>query len=527
MEKKIVCIGGPTGVGKTALAITLAQKFNGEIISCDSIAIYKHLDIGSAKPTALEQQQAVHHMIDIVEPNNEYSVAEYVETARKLIDDITSRNKLPIVVGGTGLFMKALLFPYEFMNSSKNLEIREKYEKLAKEKGCNYVYDILKNIDPESSEKLHPNDLKRVIRAIEIFETTGNKKVNNSDNKSLYDYFLILLNGDRQEIYDRINLRVDIMLKNGLENEIRNLIKTYGLTRENQSMQGIGYKEWFDYFDEKINFEQLVYNIKINSRHYAKRQLTWFRAMPNVLEFNYKNVDKIIDNVYNFINGENMKNLVIAIDGPAGAGKTTIAKQLSNKLGILYLNTGAIYRALGYKCMLGGLDPENEQDAKYIADNTDVKVVYENGEQQIYLDGKLLSINLHQDKISDYASKISKHMVIREKCVSVQRKIAENQSIIVDGRDIGSVVLPNADYKFYLDADVLVRAKRRYLDLVNTDSSVSFDDVLTDMKNRDYADTHREHSPLKVALDAVVIDSTNLTINQVVDKMMEIINKSK
>ena len=527
MKNKIICIGGPTAVGKTALAIKLANLYNGEIISCDSIAIYKELDIGSAKPTLEEQKMAIHHQINIVDPDKDYSVYDYVLSTRKIIDDIINRGKLPIIVGGTGLFMKAVLFPYDFSDNSKDLLVRQKYEELAEKNGNLYVYNKLKEIDPESAEKLHPNDVKRVIRALEIYETSGEKKVNNSKLIPLYDYFLIFLNGERKKLYERINLRVEKMLENGLEQEVKNLIKKYNLTEKNQSMQGIGYKEWFDYFNGKITYDQLIYNIKINSRHYAKRQITWFKAMLNVKEYDYNNVDLITKDVYNFINGENqMKNLVIALDGPAGAGKTTIAKLLSEKLDILYLNTGAIYRALGVKCLKCNLNPDDELDALFISNNTIIDVTYENGEQQIYLDDEKLDMNnLHTDIISEYASKISKHIPIRELCVDIQRKIASNISIIVDGRDIGSVVLPNANYKFYLDADVRVRAQRRYNDLVKLDNTVSYDTILQEMKERDYNDMHRQNSPLVVAKDAIVIDSTNLSIEQVVNKVLEYIKE--
>ena len=527
MKNKIICIGGPTAVGKTALAIKLANLYNGEIISCDSIAIYKELDIGSAKPTLEEQKMAIHHQINIVDPDKDYSVYDYVLSTRKIIDDIINRGKLPIIVGGTGLFMKAVLFPYDFSDNSKDLLVRQKYEELAEKNGNLYVYNKLKEIDPESAEKLHPNDVKRVIRALEIYETSGEKKVNNSKLIPLYDYFLIFLNGERKKLYERINLRVEKMLENGLEQEVKNLIKKYNLTEKNQSMQGIGYKEWFDYFNGKITYDQLIYNIKINSRHYAKRQITWFKAMLNVKEYDYNNVDLITKDVYNFINGENqMKNLVIALDGPAGAGKTTIAKLLSEKLDILYLNTGAIYRALGIKCLKCNLNPDDELDALFISNNTNIDVTYENGEQQIYLDDEKLDMNnLHTDIISEYASKISKHIPIRELCVDIQRKIASNISIIVDGRDIGSVVLPNANYKFYLDEDVRVRAQRRYNDLVKLDNTVSYDTILQEMKERDYNDMHRQNSPLVVAKDAIVIDSTNLSIEQVVNKVLEYIKE--
>lgn len=303
MEKqKLICIGGPTGVGKTALAIEIANKFNGEIISCDSIAIYKGLDIGSAKPTVEEQKQAKHYLIDIVEPNDEFSVAEYVENARKVINDISSRGKMPIVVGGTGLYMKCLLYEMALGNSDKSIEIREKYNKFATENGNQAVYDYLCSIDAESAKELHPNDIKKVIRAIEIFETTGKKKSQlKTEVESKYDYLMIFLNTDRKTLYDRINLRVEKMIECGLENEVKNLIKTYHLTRENQSMEAIGYKEFFDYFENKTNLQETIDLIKLNSRHYAKRQITWFKKMPNVIECDYKLKDEIMKKVENFL----------------------------------------------------------------------------------------------------------------------------------------------------------------------------------------------------------------------------------
>ena len=302
IKPKIICIGGPTGVGKTALAIKLAKLFNGEIISCDSIAIYKGLNIGSAKPTIEEQLQAKHYMIDIKQPTDSYSVAEYRQDAEKIIDDILSRNKLPIICGGTGLYMKGLLFPMQLGCSDKSDEIRKKYKKIAEEQGGHYLLEKLKKIDPISAEKLHDKDIIRIIRALEIYELSGKKK---SDYKteliSKYDYELIFLNDDRQELYKRIDCRVDKMFDLGLEKEARDLISDYSLSRENQSMSGIGYKEFFDYFYKKISLQELKDLIKLNSRHYAKRQVTWFKAMPNVKEYNCKNVKSIIADVKNFL----------------------------------------------------------------------------------------------------------------------------------------------------------------------------------------------------------------------------------
>lgn len=301
-KPKIICIGGPTGVGKTALAIKLANLFDGEIISCDSIAIYKHLDIGSAKPDKAEQSQAKHYLIDIKEPTEQFDMAEYRQMAKSKIQDILSRGKLPIIVGGTGLYMKGLLFPLELGNSQKNEEIREKYKNIVKKEGGEKLLQLLNKVDPESASKLHPKDTLRIIRALEIYELTGKKKSSiKTELVSEYDYMLVFLNDNRKELYSRINNRVDKMMALGLENEVKNLIKDFHISAQNQSMQGIGYKEFFEYFDNKLSKEELVETIKQNSRHYAKRQITWFKSMPNCREYNCHNVEKIIEDARVFL----------------------------------------------------------------------------------------------------------------------------------------------------------------------------------------------------------------------------------
>lgn len=222
-----------------------------------------------------------------------------------------------------------------------------------------------------------------------------------------------------------------------------------------------------------------------------------------------------------------MKNnniLTIAIDGPSASGKSTVAKSLAKKLDILFLSTGAIYRAFGLHCKNLGLNADSSEDAEKVS-NAHVEVKYENGSQQTYLNGSNVSNLLNNEVIGSYASKISKHLVIREKCVQVQRDIASNQSMVVDGRDIGSVVLPQAKFKFYLDADVEVRAQRRLLDLQAENPLITYEDVLNDLKQRDYNDTTRKLSPLVLCEDAIKIDSTNLTMDEVLDKFLQIINK--
>lgn len=302
-KQKIVLIGGPTGVGKTALSVRLAQIFDGEVISCDSVAIYKGFDIGSAKPTQAEQCGIKHHLIDIKEPTEEYSVAEYKQDADLVISQLSTQGKLPIICGGTGFYMKGLLFDLQLGCSEKSTELRQKYKALAEQFGNQYLLDKLNQIDPVSASKLHPKDLARIIRALEIFELTGKIKSSYVQNfESKYDYKLIFLNDDRKELYKRIDNRVEQMFADGLLAEVDTLVKTYNLNRQNQSMGAIGYKEFFDYFDGKISIEDVKEQIKLNCRHYAKRQITWFKSMPNVQEYNCNDIQKIVDDIKLFLN---------------------------------------------------------------------------------------------------------------------------------------------------------------------------------------------------------------------------------
>lgn len=299
-KPKVLLIGGPTAVGKSSLALECAKLFNGEIISADCVQIYKELNIGSAKATPKELKQVTHHLINELDPSGEFNVSYFKKCADKLIISLNEQGKLPIIVGGTGLYMKSLLFPYELGNAGNNLAVRQKYEKLAQEKGKQYVFDLLKEIDPASAEKLHYNDIKRVIRALEIFEVSGTRKSEQVVEKliSEYDYTLIALTRDRKVLYEIINSRVDLMFEEGLVEEVTNLVKNKGLTKFNQSMSGIGYKEFFDYFEGTITLDQVKENIKQNSRRYAKRQITWFKTMPEV---NWFNVDEGMQKVLNFL----------------------------------------------------------------------------------------------------------------------------------------------------------------------------------------------------------------------------------
>ena len=286
-KKTILIISGPTASGKSDIAIECAKLFNGEIISCDSMQIYKDLDIGTAKVTKEEQLAATHHLIDIVEPDKEFSVQEYVALARKKIDEITSKNKLPIIVGGTGFFIKSLIYPYSFCGAPKDEEIRKKYNEILDKQGVDYLYSLLQNKDADASLKIHKNDTKRVIRALEIFDLTGTQKtkLNTEEVSQEYNSIFIVLNYDREKLYERINLRVDKMFDEGLLAEFDKVLNKYKLNRNHQAMQAIGYKELFDLIENKATLEQTKELIKKNTRNYAKRQITFMKGFKDATWF--------------------------------------------------------------------------------------------------------------------------------------------------------------------------------------------------------------------------------------------------
>ena len=304
-KKTILIITGPTASGKSDIAIECAKKFNGEIISCDSMQIYKDLDIGTAKVTSEEQALAIHHLINITTPDKEFSVQEYVSNAKQKIDDICIRKKLPIIVGGTGLYIKSLIYPYSFCSAPKNEKIREEYNNFLKKHGVDALYELLKQKDYNASLKIHKNDTKRVIRALEICDSTGNKKTDlnlNDKTEELYNTIFIVLNFDREKLYEKINYRVDKMFDLGLLEEFTNVIDKYNLDESHQSMQAIGYKELFDFVSNKATLEETKEKIKKNTRNYAKRQITFMKGFKNAVWFNVlTDKNKIFDYISNNI----------------------------------------------------------------------------------------------------------------------------------------------------------------------------------------------------------------------------------
>lgn len=286
--KKVIFILGPTAVGKTSTAVKLAKKYNGEIISADSVQIYRGLDIGSAKVRAQEMQGIVHHAIDILSPFEEFSVFDFVEYTKKKIDEIILKGKVPIVVGGTGLYIKALTLGYNFGGTDKNEELRMRLEKIAKENGVEFLYEMLKEKNPELALKTDRFNAVRVIRALEIAETKGRKETSQVD----IDPLLIALIRKRENLYTDINRRVDEMFNCGLLQEVEGL-KNQGLTAENQSMRAIGYKEVLSYLNGEYDYARMVELVKQHSRNYAKRQLTFLRGMQNI---NFVDVEKEDEN---------------------------------------------------------------------------------------------------------------------------------------------------------------------------------------------------------------------------------------
>ncbi len=283
IDKTALVVCGPTGSGKTKLSIDLAKAFDGEIISADSVAIYKGLNIGSAKPTEKERSEVVHHMIDVVSPTEEFSVAEYKELSRKILSDVIKRGKTPVICGGTGYYIDALLYDFSYGNCPKNEKFRLKCEKIIEEQGVLSLHERLRSVDKETADILHPNDVMRIVRALEIYETTGKKKSEITDKKTpVVSFFAFSYDYERKVLYERIEKRVDKMFADGLIDEVNGLLDS-GVTADMQSMQAIGYKEVVSGLNEKLSEEQIKETVKRNTRRYAKRQITWFKKTDNLV----------------------------------------------------------------------------------------------------------------------------------------------------------------------------------------------------------------------------------------------------
>lgn len=287
MDKKIrtLSVLGPTASGKTSLAIELAKRLDGEIISCDSMQLYRGMDIGTATPTVAEREGIPHHLFDIIEPEDEFCAAEYASLARAAVEDIASRGKLPIFCGGTGMYHDSVMKITSFSEGEQNEELRESLYEYARTMGNEALHNRLREIDPESAEAIHPNNVKRVVRAIEVYETTGKTKTETdkeqTSGESLYDDCAFIIDfSSRDILYDRIELRVDMMFDEGLEDEARRLLLS-GRNIGRTAAQAIGYKEFLPYFRGEKTIDEVRYDIKLATRHYAKRQMIWFRKDKN------------------------------------------------------------------------------------------------------------------------------------------------------------------------------------------------------------------------------------------------------
>ncbi|MEE0865435.1 MAG: tRNA (adenosine(37)-N6)-dimethylallyltransferase MiaA [Clostridia bacterium] len=296
-KQKVIVICGPTASGKTALSIELAKQINGEIISADSMQIYKDMNIGTAKPTKEEMQGVKHYLIDFVSPDERYSVADYKQEAKKAIRKILKKGKVPIVVGGTGLYVDSLIYEIEYPNMEFDEEYREKLEKEVEENGLEGLYEKAKEIDNEAIKKISKNDKKRILRILEIYHATGKNKTDQekeSRKKEIeFDYKVYALKWDREKLYERINKRVDIMLEQGLIEEVKKVYEKYN--EFPTAMQGLGYKEVVEYLENNITKEEMIEKIKQETRRYAKRQITWFRKNKQTIWLNAE--DKIQNNI--------------------------------------------------------------------------------------------------------------------------------------------------------------------------------------------------------------------------------------
>lgn len=294
MNKPLVILTGPTAVGKTDISIELAKRINAEIISADSVQVYKKLDIGSAKITSEEMQGVKHYLIDEFEPEEDFNIYLFKEYAKKYIEEIYKKGKTPMIVGGTGFYIQSVIYDIDFNDSENDNSYRDELYDFAKNKSPEELHSMLRVVDEESAASIHPNNVKRVTRALEYFKQTGEKisihNKNQKENISPYNFSYFVVNTKRELLYDRINQRVDIMMERGLVNEVINLKKS-GLKRDFVSMQGIGYKQIFEYLDGETTLKDAVEKIKKDTRHFAKRQITWFKREKEVNWMNYEDFD--------------------------------------------------------------------------------------------------------------------------------------------------------------------------------------------------------------------------------------------
>lgn len=306
MKKPLIVIGGPTACGKTGFSIKLAKEIGGEIISADSMQVYRYMDIGTAKVTPEEADGVPHYLIDEFDPDEEYNVMLFQQKAKTYMEEIWAKGKIPILVGGTGFYINALLYDNDFTETDNDTSYREECYKLAREQGPEVLYERLKEIDPEYAENIHANNVKRVTRALEYHYLTGQKfsehNAEQKEKETPYDAAVIILNMDREKLYERIELRIDIMMEQGLLEEVKSLLEK-GYTPDLVSMQGIGYKEFIPYFNGECTLEEAVTQLKTNTRRFAKRQLTWFRRQIDGLwvDLSKSTVEEAMANVLGYL----------------------------------------------------------------------------------------------------------------------------------------------------------------------------------------------------------------------------------
>ncbi len=303
-KEPLIVIAGPTASGKSALGVALAKAIDGEIISADSMQVYRHMNIGSAKVTEEEMDGIPHHLIDILDPTEDFNILLFQKYALSAIEEIRSRGRIPIMVGGTGFYIQSVTRKIDFTEAEEDTQIRERLEKLAEEQGNVFLHEMLKKVDPASAESIHPNNVKRVIRALEFYEQNGSPiSAHNTEEKEKetpFNLAYFVLNLPREELYRRIDLRVDLMLKEGLVSEVEAL-RAMGCRRGMTSMQGLGYKEILDYLCGDMDYEESVRILKRDTRHFAKRQLTWFRREPETIWVNKEQFDYNDEKILSFL----------------------------------------------------------------------------------------------------------------------------------------------------------------------------------------------------------------------------------
>ena len=538
----ILCIIGPTAVGKTRVAIDICRQWGAEIVGADASQIYRGLDIGTGKARPDELDGVRHHLIDVVEPDEPFDAATFVRHADSAIAHARQAGARIIVCGGTGLYLRALVHG---LCSAPTVteEIRQAISARIDRGELPQLHEELRAVDPDAAARIAPRDRQRIQRALGVYRTTGETlsawQQRHRFTNARYDVRYLGLRMPRDELARRIQARVDQMFASGFTQEVSDLLAR-GHRPDLRSMGALGYRQIALALEGKMTLDEARKRTIIATRQYAKRQMTWFRALDRV-EWLRSPID--LDDARPFIERvwgdpvlmhpprgpidpskhrlspektttqEIPRPMLVAIDGPAGAGKSTVAQKVADRLGFSRIDTGALYRGVALAALRAEIPPESDAGLRDLMSRIDLRF----SGAALYLDGHDVSTEIRQPELSAAASRYAAIVTVRDGLLELQRRLGRSGNSVLEGRDIGTVVFPDAEVKIYLTASAEVRAQRRTDELQASGVDVLYETVLADIQTRDNTDTHRAVAALRRAENAQLVDTTHLDIDGAVE----------